>query len=139
MTLHLHHTRQIAAWILAALVLSPLTLALTFGSPREPEPVTSPVTGRLTIAGRPPGDIFICLDAGTAGNHEGFSWMHADGTFRIGNMRWFEGGVEPGHYRAHLYTMAGGPDIPEKYRDPKTSGIELDVAPGWNDFQIDLP
>lgn len=139
MTLHLHHTRQIAAWVLAAFVLSPLSLALSFGSSKSADPDISPVTGHLTIAGKPAVDVFICLDAGTGENHEGYGWVHADGTFRLGNMRWFEGGVEPGRYNVHLYTPAGGPVIPEKYRDPRTSGITLDVASGWNDFQIDLP
>jgi hypothetical protein len=140
MTLHLHHTRRIAAWVLTAFALSPLTLALSFGSPQPANPELAPVTGHLTIAGKPAADVFICIDSSPSGNcHEGFSWVHAGGSFRLGNMQWFEGGVPPGHYYVHLYTQAGGPEIPARYLDQKTSGIELDVASGWNDFHIDLP
>jgi hypothetical protein len=125
---------------LAAFALSPVPLALTFGSSRSENPDISPVTGYLTIAGKPAVDVFICFDGAPGSeDHQGFSWVHSDGSFQLGNMFWFEGGVEPGHYTGHLYTMTSGPKVPEKYRDSRTSGIEIDVAPGWNEFHIDLP
>lgn len=134
MLVHLHRARQGMAWALGALALSPL--ALCFASPTT-EPVgLAAVTGRLTIAGQPAGEVFLCLDEGNI--HTAYSWLRHDGTFRLSNMRWFEGGAAPGRYHAHLYTFEGGPAIPERYRDPKTSGIVMDVSSDWNDFQIDL-
>ena len=38
-----------------------------------------------------------------------------------------------------ISTPRVGPEIPTKYRDPKTSDIVIDVAADWNDFRIDLP
>jgi hypothetical protein len=133
MSVHLHHTRQWAAWILGAAALSPFALA--FGSaPREGH--LSPVTGRVTFSGRPVSDMTICLDSG--GQHFAYGSLNDDGTFRLCNMTVLDLGAMPGHYHAHLYTHAGGPELPAKFRNPETSGIEVDVASGWNDFRIDL-
>jgi hypothetical protein len=123
------------AWILIATALSPF--ALCFASTESTSVSLSPVTGRLTISGRPVNDMTICLDSG--GVHCAFGALEGDGTFQLSNMRWVDGGAEPGLYHAHLYTRAGGAEIPTKYRNPATSGIEIDVAADWNDFRIDLP
>jgi hypothetical protein len=53
-------------------------------------------------------------------------------------MTWVDRGTLPGHYRAHLYTHDQGPALPGKFRSPDTSGVEVEVAPGWNDFDIEL-
>jgi hypothetical protein len=90
----------------------------------------------VTFAGRPVQDMTICLD--TDGHHAAYGLLQADGTFRLSNMTWIDEGAMPGRYRAHLYTYQGGPELPTKYRDPQTSGIEVDIASGWNDFRIDL-
>ena len=135
MSVHLHRTRQWMAWVLTAAALSPF--ALCFASMESGGAHLSPVTGRVTISGRPASDMIICLDSGDL--HCAFGALEADGTFQLNNMRWIEGGAEPGRYRAHLYTRAGGPEIPAKYGDPKTSGILIDVASDWNDFFIELP
>lgn len=133
MSIHLHRTRQWTAWVLGGLALSPL--ALSFGSPTHPTHL-SPVTGRLTIDGQPAGDITLCLDSD--GRHAAYGTMNADGTFRLSSMTWIDEGALPGHYRGHLYTHQGGPVVAQKYRDVNTSGIDVDVASGWNDFRIDL-
>ncbi len=133
MSVHLHRTRQWTAWILTALALSPF--ALVFGSPID-EGHLSPITGSVTFAGRPVQDMTICLD--TDGHHAAYGPLQADGSFRLNNMTWIDEGATPGHYRAHLYTHQGGPELPAKYHDPETSGIEVNVASGWNDFRIDL-
>jgi hypothetical protein len=135
MSIHLHHTRQCAAWILTAFALSPF--ALCFASSQSAGVSLSPVTGRVTIAGKPGGDLTICLDSD--GDHVAFGALGADGTFHLSNMRWIEGGATPGQYHAHLYSRAGGAAIAPKYTDSRTSGIVIDVAPDWNDFRIDLP
>lgn len=134
MSVHLHSTRQWTAWFLTALALSPFALCFGSTSPTK-EYTMSPVTGRLTIAGKPAGDVFLCLDSGTS--HCAFGWVKEDGTFNLNSIRMLEG-AEPGRYHAHLYTHMNGPKIPAKYRDAKTAGIVLDVASDWNDFQIDL-
>ena len=53
-------------------------------------------------------------------------------------MNWVDGGAQPGLYHAHLYTRHDGPEIPAKYADPATSGIEINIASDWNDFNIEL-
>jgi hypothetical protein len=134
MSVHLHHSRQWTAWILTAVALSPF--ALVFGAPVE-ENHLSPITGCVTFSGRPVQDMTICLD--TDGEHAAYGSLQADGTFRLTSMIWIGEGAMTGHYRAHLlYTHRGRPELPAKYRDPATSGIEVDVATGWNDFRIDL-
>ena len=123
------------AWILTATALSPF--ALCFASTESSGVHLSPVTGRVTISGRPVNDMIICLDSG--GDHCAFGALEGDGTFQLNNIRWIDGGAEPGRYHVHLYSRAGGREIPSKYRDPATSGIEINVAADWNDFRIDLP
>jgi hypothetical protein len=121
------------SWILGAVALSPF--ALCFGFP-FPEVHLSPVTGRVTFSGRPVNDMIICVDSG--GEHVAYGPLQADGTFRLINMNWLDTGALPGRYHAHLYTHANGPKLPSRYSDPETSGIEIDVASGWNDFDIEL-
>ncbi len=135
MSVHLHRTRQWTAWVLIASALSPF--ALCFASVASKGVVLSPVAGRVTIAGRPAGDMTICLDSG--GVHSAYGALANDGTFRLRNMRWFDGGAEPGRYHAHLYTHAGGAEIPPRYCDPQTSGIVIDIDSDWHELRIDLP
>lgn len=140
MSIHLHQARRMAAWFLSAIALSPLPLAYCFGIEAKAPTATvevAPVTGRVTVAGRPYGGVLLCLDAGT--DHLAFGMVDHDGTFRLCNMRTNDDGAEPGRYRAHLYAPFDGREVPKKYRDPATSRIELDIAPGPNEFRIDLP
>jgi hypothetical protein len=133
MSLHLHRTRQWTGWMLGAVAMTPFALCLD--SPARLSR-TAPVTGRVTYSGRPLYDATICLD--TDGHHSAYAPLQADGSFRLINMTSMDGGAVPGRYHAHLYTHSKGPKFPSKYRDPETSGIELRVVPGWNDFRIDL-
>src|SRR5947209_6282686 len=133
MSLHLHRARQWTGWTLTAVAMAPFTLFL--GSPTEVSP-TVPVTGRIIYSGRPLNDATICLDAD--GQHSASALLQPDGSFRVVSMTWIDEGAAPGRYHAHLYTREGGPKFPSRYGDPRTSGIQLNVAPGWNHFQIDL-
>jgi hypothetical protein len=135
MSVHLHRARQWTACMLGAVALSPLAWGFGTGSPLR-SGVSSEVTGRVTFAGRPVGDMTLCLDA--HGQHSAYALLRDDGTFRLISMTWTEDGARPGHYHAHLYTHKDGPRMPSKYADPATSGIELEIVSGWNDFQIDL-
>jgi hypothetical protein len=119
--------------MLGAVAMTPF--AMYFDSP-APMSKTVPVTGRVTCSGRPLPDTILCLDRN--GGHSAYAPLEADGKFRILNMNWTEEGATPGKYRAHLFTHSSGPEFPAKYRDPETSGIELDVTTGWNHFDIDL-
>ncbi len=132
MTYHLHHTRRWTAWVLGALALSPFALA--FGSFESPH--LSPVTGRVTLDGRPVQDMTLCLDMD--GHHAAFGQLGANGRFDLSNMTWADRGALPGRYHAHLYTHSNGPTLPGKFSSPDTSGVEVEVAPDWNDFDIEL-
>lgn len=134
MSLHIHLLRSCCG---GALGVVPTALLLA-GIHAQPSPRTerATATGRLTLAGAPARDMTICCDRG--GQHSIYGVLRGDGTFRLIPMAWAGGGVPPGRYRAHLYTHAAGPRIPPPYTDAATSGIEIDIAPDWNDFRIDL-
>ena len=135
MSVHLHRARQWTACMLSAAALSPL--AFGFGS-GLPTPLGGPseATGRVTLEGCPVSDMILCLDL--QGHHTAFARVGDDGTFRISSMTRLGTGAQPGRYRAHLFTHKDGPYLPSKYTDPATSGIEIEIASGWNDFRIDL-
>ncbi len=128
MSYHLHRTRQWTAWFLGALVLSPFALTFSFGSPKIPQRL-SPVTGRVTFAGAPVHDMTLCLDQG--GHHAAFGLLQADGSFQLSSMIWADWGTLPGRYRAHLYTYDSGPALPARFHSSDTSGIEIEIAPGY--------
>jgi hypothetical protein len=133
MSVHLHRARYYMGWFLVAAMLSPL--ALCIGSP-VPSGPSSEVTGRVSFAHHPASEMIICLDEGD--RHAAYAPLGSDGSFRLVSQAWTGASAEPGHYRAHLFA-ADAHRVPPKYRDTATSGIELDVAPGWNDFEIELP
>ncbi len=133
MSVHLHRARRYMACALIAGVVSPL--ALCIGSPIS-SARTSEVTGRVTLGHHPARDMILCLDAN--GQHAAYGPLKADGSFRLVSMAWTGHGAEPGHYRAHLFS-ADAHRVPPKYTETATSGIELDIASGWNDFDIELP
>lgn len=137
MSVHLHHTRRLVAWILAAIVVLPLPLALCFASLADPAVELVPVSGRVILEGRPIGGVILCLDKGV--DHDAYGRTAEDGTFHLGTTRYYEGGAAPGRYRAHLYRPPGGPELPAKYVEASTAGIEIDIAPDWNVFRIELP
>ncbi len=135
MSVHMHRARQWTAGMLGAAALSPLAFGFNFGSPTASS-LLSDVTGRVTFAGRPANDMILCLDQ--HGQHSAYAPLRSDGTFRLIQMNGIACGAQPGQYRAHLYTHKDGPHIPSQYADPTTSGLEIRVASGWNDFRIDL-
>jgi hypothetical protein len=132
MSMHLHDARQWMAWGLVLVALSPF--ALCFGS-STPEFRRSDVSGRVTYSGKPVSDMIFCLDSG--GQHAAYGLLKSDGTFRLLDISWGERGAQPGHYHAHIYNSGQGP-IPTKYAHTDTSGIEVEIASGWNEFNIDL-
>lgn len=133
MSIHLHRARQWTGWTLGFVALSPFALCI---DPPIPKVQTAPVTGRVTYSGRPLNDMTLCIDEG--GLHSAYALLQTDGSFRLINQNLIAEGAMPGRYRAHLYTHDHGPKLPPRYGDPETSGIELEVVSGWNDFHIDL-
>lgn len=135
MSIHLHRSRRWFAWILTILAVSPF--ALCFGSSKSNDVYLAPVTGHVTLQGRPAAHLILCLDQGA--QHCSLAWIDDDGTFHLNPYRWDEGGMRPGHYKVHLFDRSEAPSIPKKYENADTSGVSIDVARDWNDFQIDLP
>jgi hypothetical protein len=134
MNTHLHRARRALGWALGIMALSPFGLwGVEFPGPRN---TLSDVTGRVTYSGRPLNDMTLCLDLG--GVHSAFSTLDSDGSFRLVNMNEGRVGAYPGRYTAHLYTHKQGPSVPAKYRDPKTSGVEIEISADWSHLKIDL-
>ncbi len=137
MNLHLHDLRKSFAWITGgAILLGPMALA--FGQYPDPWAVEAlaPVSGHVTIGGQPAHDSIICFDA-DGGVHSGFCSVWPDGSYQLAAVC-LGSGVPPGRYKVHVYPRPGGPDVPKKYQQSETSGVEVDVAPDWNAFDLDL-
>jgi hypothetical protein len=129
--MHLHTERIWFGRMLAlGAVLVPLALAESLGmAPAQ----VAPVTGRVNLDGHPIHQVFICFDSE---DHRAYGWSEADGTFRLVSA-WGDG-VPPGKYRVHLVSTPGGVSLPAQYRDAGTSGLDVEVAPDWNDYSFDL-
>ncbi len=134
MPVHLHRARRWTACMLGAAVVSPLAWGV--GSPDRSVP-SSDVTGRVTYRGHPVGDMVLCLDQD--GQHKAFGMLQRDGSFELSGMNRPDSRVDPGWYRAHIYTYKPDPPIPSKYAKCSTSGIGLNIAPGWSRICIELP
>jgi hypothetical protein len=93
----------------------------------------APVTGRVNLDGHPLGHVIICFDSD---DHRAQGWLGADGTFRL--VSGWGDGVPPGKYRVHLFSSPDGGSLPAKYQDAGTSGLDVEVAPDWNDYSFDL-
>jgi hypothetical protein len=123
------------------------------GCSHSDHPKTVPVSGRVTIGGKPPPRPGL-LSFATLEPAEGFPGRPAAGSFDTsGNYSAgiFPGeGVIPGKYRVAVECWTkpysgDGPKppshVPEKYRSVATSDVELTIAPGDSakTFNIDLP
>jgi hypothetical protein len=122
-------------WVIAIVALSPLALCIE--TPHDGV-VLPEVTGQVTLAGRPLNGLTLCLDSEQDGDHTAFCTLGEDGSFRLLNMRYGGFGTHPGRYRAHLNSSWGGPQVPAKFADGKTSGMDIAIAPGWNELNINL-
>jgi hypothetical protein len=134
MNVHLHHSRNLMGWILGIAAFSPF--ALVFESSNS-QYTLSDVTGRVTYSGHPLHDVILCLDT-EGGVHSAFGSLEADGSFRLLNMEGGRTGANPGRYHAHFFSLSQAAKLPEKYRDPKTSGLEIEIDSDWSDLHIEL-
>jgi hypothetical protein len=133
MTVHVHHARKVVASIF---VIAAVSSPFLYNELVNPRVGLSDVTGRVTYSGHPITSAFICLNS-ESGNHSAVGKLGADGTFRLHCVPGSPGAF-PGLYHAYLYSRQGGASLPAKFRDPHTSGLEIDIAPGWSDLNIDL-
>ncbi len=135
MNIHLHDLRKSFAWLASgAFLLGPMAFAV--GQLPEPERGLAPVMGRITIEGRPVHDAIICFDA-PGGVHSGFCSVWSDGTYRLENVCLGDG-IPPGPYLVHVYARSNGADIPKRFQQSNTSGVQVKVGDDWNEVDLDL-
>jgi hypothetical protein len=133
MVVDLRSERRIVAWGLALTFLVPVLL---WNAPALHRPLSA-VSGRVTYSGRPVGNMSICLDS--EDGHSATSVLKDDGSFQLMNFKHWEPGAIPGRYHAHLLAGRGNHWVlPDKYKDIRTSGLEIDVASDWSYLNIDL-
>jgi len=133
MNVHSHQARIVIGWILVIATFSSLALCYQSWNPRI---TLSDVTGRVTYSGHPLTGAVICLDS-ESGNPPAVGKLGSDGSFRLRTVMG-RVGAAPGMYHAYLYSRKGGTSLPAKLCDPRTSGLEIEVAAGWNDLNIEL-
>jgi hypothetical protein len=133
MNVHSHHARNVIGWILGITAFSPRALFFQSSSPRA---TLSDVTGRVTYSGRPLTRAAICLDS-ESGNLSAIGTLGSDGSFRLLSINGRVGAF-PGLYHGYLCSSRGGPSLPAKFCDPRTSGLEIEIASGWSNLTIDL-
>jgi hypothetical protein len=134
MDMHLHRAREFTGWAFGAVAVA--IAALVF-LPMDAQQDLAPVTGTVTLAGRPLADVAICFDS--AGDHSALDAVGSDGSFCLHSFSPRRAGAHPGKYRVHLFSLSGDTkSIPSKYTDPRTSDIEIEVNSGWNDFRVEL-
>jgi hypothetical protein len=133
MNMHIHSARTLFGWMLgiSAVLTLALSLALGLSTPRAG---LASVTGRVNLDGQPVGGVLICFDSDDHAAHDS---VGADGSFQLATFGRGKG-VVPGKYRVHLFAAPGGPQLPSKYQVTSTSGLDVEVAPDWNDFSFDL-
>lgn len=135
MAVHSHSARQVVGW--AGIVLFIMPSAICFEARTSSRMEFSDVTGRMTYSGQPLNGMTLCLDS-SPGVHCAYGSLDRDGSFRLINMTGNHAGAAPGRYYAHLYAHPHGPVLPPRYWDTRTSGLEIEIAPDWNDLTIDL-
>jgi len=133
MNVHSQQARKVVGWILGIAAFSPLALCYESMNPRV---TRSDVTGRVTYSGRPLTGATICMDS-ESGNHSAVGKLGSDGSFRLESVSGRVGAF-PGLYHAYLLSRKGDTSLPAKFRDPHTAGLEIEIASGWSDLNIDL-
>jgi hypothetical protein len=134
MNVHSQQARNVIGWILGITAFSAVGLCYQSSNPQV---TLSQVTGRVTYSGHPLTGASICLDSDN-GKLSALGTVGSDGSFRLLNLHG-RAGAFPGLYHAYVYGQKGGPSLPAKFADPRTSGLEIEIASGSNELTIDLP
>lgn len=134
-----------SAGLLAALFAAALHVACT----RDGGPQTYPVRGTVTYRGQPVTSGLVLLSPQEQG-HAATGELAADGTFRLTTFRRHDGAV-PGKYRVAIQVFPrdgaglpgaefGGkrPPIPQKYFNPESSGLLVEIKAGENVLDLVL-
>jgi hypothetical protein len=91
------------------------------------------VSGQVTQHGQLGNAGTICFDSGST--HCAYCTIRRDGSFEFKSV--LHRGLVPGRYSVHFYSRSNEA-LPTKLVDSATSGLEIEVAPGWNQFIFDL-
>ncbi|MBY0456793.1 MAG: carboxypeptidase-like regulatory domain-containing protein [Gemmataceae bacterium] len=97
------------------------------------------VKGRVTFQGKPPGAGVQVLFSNPNGGTDILAPLDADGYYRVGMAEGY--GLPPAPYQVAVHPPPLNPNfptVPKRYRDPKTSGLTLDLTPDGAEFNIDM-
>jgi hypothetical protein len=144
MSVHIHTLRSYCAGTLGLLILAMVGIPLGWAyEPTAGEFEFAEVTGRVTCGGRPlGGEATIHFVAPEDPRFDAFAVLDPDGSFQLQHMSNLGGeGIVPGMYRVYLTPSSAevGSSLAEKYQDPRTADLLVEVGPSWNDFVFSLP
>jgi hypothetical protein len=126
-----------------------LSLALCLSGCGDKGPKLAPVSGHVTFQGKPVAAGMVRFSNPPAGI-DILATLQADGAYSVHMAKGnglpegtYAVAVVPPRVNSPVGTMTPPPlpeypDIPEKYRQPSTSGLTLTVKPGGNPFDIDM-
>src|SRR5688572_30305565 len=126
-------------WIVAFLA-GAIGLAGCSGGNR---PKTTPITGRVTLDGQPPGEVGKLHFTPTAAA-EGYAKRPAMGGFDVDGvyqvMSWSPGdGLVPGHYTVNVLPGSlANTRVPKKYHQSGTSGLEVNVPVDQGEIEYNI-
>jgi hypothetical protein len=124
-----------------------LIFSIAFAGCSRKGPAIAPVKGRVLLDGRPltTGSVITLPTAGRGAK----SFIQHDGTFQLGTFGATDGAIVGEHkvaVVAYERPASAGPEsgngkllVPQKYTNPESSGLTLDVPPGGkDDVEINL-
>jgi hypothetical protein len=121
----------------AMLSLGPfLGLFLMSQQPHSPSFQSASISGRVTYENRPVTGMMICLSLPGEQN-TCYGTLQPDGSFELLSSRPAESPA-PGVYRIHFEATPGGTKLPDKFFQPDSRELELQIVPGRNHIQVDL-
>jgi hypothetical protein len=130
-----HSSRLLIAGFIAAFA--------TFAGCSDNRPMTVPITGSVTIDGKPPGEsgnIYFTVIQPAEGypRRPASGAFDVDGVYRV--MSWApDDGLVPGHYTVSVVPGdASKTVIPKKYHQSKTSGLEVDISPDKDEIEYNI-
>jgi hypothetical protein len=122
-------------------ILTIVLLGVLSGCSRGDLPELAPVTGKVTLDGKPVRSGLISFvpdpSRGTDGT-PGIGNIDENGNYRIATLE--ADGAQVGFHKVRAYVLEGGvPAIPERYLDPDKSGLTFEVKAGQeNVFDVEL-